>query len=81
MSGASGRQRVQERCFDEFKIAEPPSALREQFSRIVAPSFALIHKLHLQVQILRRTRDLLLPRLISGELDVSRVSVPEAIAA
>jgi len=66
MSGASGRQRVQERCFDDYKIAHPPRALLDQFSAIVAPSFRLIQKLHLQTQNLRRTRDLLLPRLLSG---------------
>ena len=68
MSGATGRQRVQEQCFDDFQIAQPPRALLDQFSVIVAPSFRLIYKLHLQIQNLRRTRDLLLPRLLSGEL-------------
>lgn len=68
MSGATGRQRVQERCFEDFQIAQPPRALLDQFSKIAAPSFRLIYKLYLQIQNLRRTRDLLLPRLISGEL-------------
>ena len=67
MSGATGRQRVQEKCFDQFQIAQPPRALLDQFSAIVAPSFRLIYKLHLQIQNLRRTRDLLLPRLLSCE--------------
>jgi type I restriction enzyme S subunit len=73
MSGATGRQRVQEQCFDDFQIVQPPRALLDRFSSIVAPSFRLIYKLHLQIQNLRRTRDLLLPRLLSGqvELDVS----------
>ena len=70
MSGASGRQRVQERCFEDFWIAQVPQALLEKFSTIIAPSFKLIQGLHLQVQNLRRTRDLLLPRLLSGEIDV-----------
>ena len=39
-------------------------------SAIVAPSFRLIYKLHLQVQNLRRTRDLLLPRLLSGQVEL-----------
>jgi len=68
MSGASGRQRVQERCFDRFQIAQPPRDLLDRFSAIVAPSFRLIQELHLQTQTLRRTRDLLLPRLLSGQL-------------
>jgi len=71
MSGATGRQRVQERCFDDFQIAQPPNKLLEQFAAIVAPGFSLIYKLHLQVENLRHTRDLLLPRLISGKLRVS----------
>jgi type I restriction enzyme S subunit len=68
MSGATGRQRVQEQCFDDFQIAQPPRALLDQFSAIVGPSFRLIYKLHLQIQNLRRTRDLLLPRLLSGRV-------------
>jgi type I restriction enzyme S subunit len=75
MSGASGRQRVQERCFDEFKIAHPPRALLNSFSAIVAPSFRMIQNLHLQIQNLRRTRDLLLPRLLSGQLELSHQEV------
>lgn len=68
MSGATGRQRVQEQCFHDFQIAQPPRALLEQFSAIVAPSFRIIYKLHLQIQNLRQTRDLLLPRLLSGQV-------------
>ena len=70
MSGASGRQRVQEQCFNDFHIAQPPRALLDQFSAIVSPSFRLIYKLHKQIQNLRRTRDLLLPRLLSGQIDL-----------
>ncbi len=68
MSGATGRQRVQEQCFQDFQIAQPPRTLLDQFSAIVAPSFHLIYKLHLQIQNLHRTRDLLLPRLLSGQV-------------
>lgn len=70
MSGASGRQRVQERCFDDFWLAQPPTNLLQRFSAIVAPSFRLIKELHLQIENLRRTRDLLLPRLLSGQIEV-----------
>jgi type I restriction enzyme, S subunit len=70
MTGASGRQRVQERCFDGFLIAQPPCSILDRFSAIVAPGFRLIHQLHLQTQNLRYTRDLLLPRLLSGQIDL-----------
>lgn len=54
-------------CFNDFQIAQPPRPLLDQFSAIVASSFRLIYRLHLQIQNLRRTRDLLLPRLLSGD--------------
>ena len=68
MTGASGRQRVQERCFDDFEITHPPHALLDRFSGIVEPSFRLIQELYLQIHNLRRTRNLLLPRLLSGQV-------------
>jgi len=68
MSGATGRQRVQEQCFNDFQIVQPPRELLDKFTSIVAPSFQLIFRLHLQIENLRRTRDLLLPRLLSGQI-------------
>ena len=56
--------------FGDFQIVQPPRALLDRFSAIVAPSFRLIYKLHLQIQNLRRTRDLLLPRLLSGQVEL-----------
>ena len=70
MTGASGRQRVQEKCFDTYQIAQPPRELLDRFSAIVAPNFRLIQQLHLRTDNLRRTRDLLLPRLLSGQIEV-----------
>lgn len=75
MSGASGRQRVQEKCFDTFFIAVPPLALLSTFAAVTAPLFQHCYKLNLQIQNLRTTRDVLLPRLLSGQIDV------EALAA
>ena len=68
MSGATGRQRVQEQCFNDFQIVQPPRDVLEAFSSTVAPSFQLIFRLHSQIENLRRTRDLLLPRLLSGQI-------------
>ena len=70
MTGASGRQRVQQQCFDDLEITQPSRALLDQFSSIVEPSFRLIYRLDRQIQNLRRTRDLLLPRLLSGQLEL-----------
>ena len=77
MSGATGRQRVQEKCFDDYPVIQPLPNLLDDFSAMVKPSFDLSYKLHLETQNLRRTRDLLLPRLLSGQIDVE--SLPEPV--
>jgi type I restriction enzyme S subunit len=70
MVGASGRQRVQESCFDKFRVLVPPKALLSTFRETAEPVFAQIKILHLENQKLRAARDLLLPRLMSGEIPV-----------
>ena len=82
MSGATGRQRVKEACFDSFLLAQPCSETLQRYREIVSPMFAMIKNLASKNANLRVTRDLLLPKLISGELDVSTLPEPEeAIAA
>jgi type I restriction enzyme S subunit len=70
MIGASGRQRVQQGCFDTFLVAKPPKELQQKFAEIVSPMFKITHTLALKNANLRRTRDLLLPRLVGGEVTV-----------
>ena len=70
MSGATGRQRVQQECFEDLYLAQPPLELLDKFSAIVTPAFHLNYQLHLQIENLRRTRDLLLSPLLSGQIDV-----------
>jgi len=57
----------------------PSSEIIRAFERMVAPQERLRMNLALANTNLRTTRDLLLPKLISGELDVS--ALPEAVAA
>lgn len=68
MIGASGRQRVQESCFDKFSVIVPTPALLDLFTESVEPAFRQIKTLHTQNQKLKAARDLLLPRLMKGEL-------------
>ena len=70
MSGATGRQRVQEACFDQLVVAQPPLNLLDQFAVSTRAHFELTQTLHLRATNLRKTRDLLLPRLLSGQLAV-----------
>jgi type I restriction enzyme S subunit len=51
----------------------PAKSVLAQFDSIVAPVFDLVKNLTSKNANLRRTRDLLLPRLVSGEVEVSGV--------
>jgi type I restriction enzyme S subunit len=55
-------------------LAAPPPLLA-QFAQISDPIFSLLHVLTSRNATLRRTRDLLLPRLVSGQLNVSDLPI------
>jgi type I restriction enzyme S subunit len=68
MTGSSGRQRVQSSCFDEFSAPLPPVLLLDQFDAAVELYFKQIQVLADQNDKLAQARDLLLPKLMSGEI-------------
>ncbi|MBD9596129.1 restriction endonuclease subunit S [Ensifer sp. ENS05] len=68
MIGSSGRQRVQPSCFDRYVVAVPPHFLAEVFDEAVGRMFRQIGNLDQQNQKLAQARDLLLPRLMNGEI-------------
>ncbi len=68
MIGSSGRQRVQISCFSEYSVLIPPQPLLKQFDQFATPNFLQIKILQLQNQKLKQARDLLLPRLMNGEI-------------
>ena len=61
--------------FKKMKVIIPQREIVENFELSVGKIFTLIKILNLQNIVLRTTRDLLLPKLISGELDVSNLDI------
>lgn len=55
-----------------YRFGAPPAALTSRFSDLVGPALELIDTLENQIENLRCTRDLLLPRLLSGQMAVAR---------
>ena len=53
-----------------MRLAVPPASVGEQFDHLVAPMMDEAELLAVKIQNLRRTRDLLLPRLLSGQVEV-----------
>lgn len=60
---------------EKVRRCVPPIALQERFCELISPLFSEIATLGRKNTILRRSRDLLLPKLISGEVDVSELDI------
>jgi type I restriction enzyme S subunit len=56
-----------------LELTLPDSQTAEQFDQLVDPLLAEVINLAKKIQNLRRTRDLLLPRLLSGQIDVEAI--------
>ena len=75
MTGATGRQRVVNQCFDDYFFPNPNQDILDQFELTIASFFRKIQNLSEKNANLRQTRDLLLPKLISGKIDVSELDI------
>lgn len=60
-----------------LKLKHPSAGLDKHFNELVTPMDSEIENLTLKVNSLRKTRDLLLPKLISGEIDVVKIKMIE----
>ncbi|MGO8203028.1 restriction endonuclease subunit S [Rhizobium ruizarguesonis] len=71
MSGATGRQRARTASLASFAMPVPPLDLLRRFDEAVWPMLELVGNLGTANETLASARDLLLPRLISGQLSVA----------
>lgn len=62
-------------------ILKPTAEVQGRFADVLLPMLGLVERLGIKNANLRTTRDLLLPKLISGELDASAMPEAEAAAA
>lgn len=62
-------------------VLMPPTSVVEKFDQVVQPMFDQIQALRSHVTSAAKARDLLLPKLMSGQLDVSRIPLPEEAVA
>jgi type I restriction enzyme S subunit len=65
--------------FSKLSVVRPADPLPQQFEAIVRPLFSLMLVLQRSITYLRESRDLLLPKLISGEVNVANFDT-EAVA-
>lgn len=73
MVGSDGRQRVKPVCFDKYLVNYAPLELRVCFEKLSKPLFESIKILVDKNKILKEARDILLPRLMTGIIDVAKI--------
>ena len=52
-----------------------PDEINSKFNRIIEPMFEIIFKNDIEIDCLSTLRDTLLPKLMSGEIDVSKIEI------
>ena len=71
--GGSANPYMPDTAFGHHLVAVAPESVQAQFENLLHPGSAMQHILRKRSAKLGRTRDLLLPKLISGEIDVEIV--------
>jgi type I restriction enzyme S subunit len=77
MTGTSGRQRVPNDLFDHMLICVPPDKIVGKFNEITVYLFRMIEHNSKESINLKKARDTLLPKLLSGELSVDATKLAE----
>ena len=71
----TAQPKINQENLNSIKILIPSKIIIEEFDKYVVPIFENIFTLQLKNQNLKETRDLLLPRLISGKLDIKDMDI------
>ncbi len=80
MATGSGVPHINLGMFREMKMLVPPRQVQDPYVEAAEPMLQLERTLRTQNEVLSATRDLLLPRLVSGELDVSELNLDGVLA-
>ena len=76
MTGSDGRQRVNPKIYKKMLLLIPTNQVMDSFGDQLLPIFDVIHFLVNQNQLLKEARDILLPRLMTGMIDVDEIKLP-----
>jgi type I restriction enzyme, S subunit len=77
--GSTGQTELGRDRIGETTVCVPNQALLPKFSEVAAPMRRAAAIESRRNQVLRRTRDMLLPKLVSGELDVSGIEITQGV--
>lgn len=75
--GGATREALTKGAISNFPVLLPPLQIQEHYHRIAGPIHQERELLQYRIQNLQHTRDLLLPRLVSGEISAPQDHVPK----
>lgn len=75
MNGSSGRQRVKAGNLADYKMIIPPIEIINQYTEITEKNMKFMSNLKQQILYLKELRDSLLPKLLTGEVEIPDESV------
>lgn len=76
LRAGAAQQNISQDVIKKFRLLRASDEVHEQFEMAVTPFLTLCFALYRKNANLRAQRDLLLPKLISGEIDVSDIPMP-----
>lgn len=79
-AGSTGQTELARARVGELKVVRPVPDVTGRFAEVASPMRELHVNLSHQNRVLKEARDLLLPRLVSGELDVSDLELDGVLA-
>lgn len=79
--GATNQLELSRSDIGSVEIWQPPQHLHVEFHRLVGPMLEQAEQLSVANLALEKARDLLLPKLMSGQLDVSGIALPDEVVA
>ena len=77
MNGSSGRQRVSGADVGNYEVRMPSEKQVSEFKEIAGKAMRVISASSIESRKLAQSRDTLLPKLMSGEIDVSKVDLTQ----
>ena len=76
---STSHQRAKPEDFSRIGVIAPHPSLADQFRHLVGPQVSMTRALRLENRALETLRDLLLPKLVSGQIDVSNLELDSLV--
>lgn len=79
-TGATGQTELRRSDVEQLSLVQPSCPIAQMFAELIHPMYEMVDTLMGQISALSAARDLLLPKLVTGQVDVSGLDLEVADA-